>query len=119
MTTADIDGGELDAAQSTQILEAIRRGAREIVLVADAGAVLTILVAGNRAFMTYLREPGDSGFSSRGPDERPGEVPFVLSNGQEDRFPYAWTVDLDASLRAIEFFLIDGRRPDDIAWHEE
>jgi hypothetical protein len=53
------------------------------------GQALCALINGDRGWLMYLREEGDSGFSSRNPDyDGPAEaqIEYRLSNGQHDLY---------------------------------
>jgi hypothetical protein len=44
---------------------------------------------------------------------------FVLSNGERDSFPAAWTYPTGDVLRALERFATDGLFPRDFEWHND
>ena len=84
---------------------------------------MALLASGDRAWLMHLRHhDGDSGFSSRDPDYAGREdavLPFMLSNGQEDEYPVAWTIARDEAYRALEHFMVTGERAPWVTWHED
>ena len=81
------------------------------------GPSLCMLRNGADAWLTYLREPGDSGFRSRGDPSRSGLRAFTLANGQADEFPLAWCIDVERCYKAVASFHVnDGGRPGGIDW---
>ena len=77
---------------------------------------MALPASGDRAWLTHLRHhDGDSGFSSRDPEHSGSEdwddvLPFMLSNGQEDEYPAAWTIARDVAYLALEHFMVTGER---------
>jgi hypothetical protein len=70
----------------------------------------------------YLREEGDSGFSSRNPsyDGPPNAtIEYRLSNGQQDFYPASWALPLDEVERALNYFDEEHKQPPFITWHED
>ncbi len=70
----------------------------------------------------YLREDGDSGFSSRNPsyDGPPdGQIEYELSNGQHDFYPASWALPLAEIQRAIQYFEREHNQPPFVSWHED
>lgn len=70
----------------------------------------------------YLRDPEDAGFSSRNPDyigSPEAVTSFVLSNGQRDEYPSAWTYPVETVERALSHFRIHGTPPSFIAWYND
>jgi len=96
----------------------------EVWLAANSdGPTLAMLVNGERAWLMYLRhQDGDPSFSSRnahysGPAE--ATIEFLLSNGQRDEYPVAWTLPLEEAFDACEYFLLNqGGRSPAIIWHD-
>ena len=69
----------------------------------------------------YLREPGDSGFSSRDPAYDGAEdavTSYRLANGQVDDYPTSWSLPQNDLLAAIEYFVETLEMAPSIAWHE-
>lgn len=89
----------------------------------EDGPSLAMLVNGSRAWLMYLRESGDAGFSSRNPDydgPREAMLPFEIENGQGDEFPVAWTLPLDEAIAACEYFVTSGGdRSPEVLWHDD
>lgn len=86
----------------------------------DDGPVLCMLKSDDRAFLLWMREPGDPGFSSRGRAHRNAPPQrFRLSNGQVDAYPAAWTIPFDEARRAMEHFCVDGTRAPFVKWHDD
>jgi hypothetical protein len=71
--------------------------------------VLAMLVNGERAWLMYLGEAGDTGFSSRNPryaGPPDALMEFVLDNGQLDEYPIAWTLPLEQAMATCEYFAV-------------
>jgi hypothetical protein len=86
------------------------------------GQSLCALINGDRGWLMYLREDGDSGFSSRNPgyDGPPDvQVEYPLGNGQLDKYPASWALPIADVRRAIQFFEHEHRQPPFIVWHED
>ena len=86
------------------------------------GQSLCALINGNRGWLMYLREEGDSGFSSRNPDYDglPDDViDYRLSNGQLDRYPASWALPIVEVRRALAYFKRKRQRPPFVVWHED
>ncbi len=95
---------------------------REIWEAKPSGRRLCALIHGDRGWLMYLREPGDSGYSSRDPDYRgdpDATMDFVLSNGQRDVYPVAWTLPLEVVERALAYFRKTGKRAPFVTWHAD
>jgi len=95
---------------------------REIWLNKPDGRALCALINGDRGWLMYLREPGDSGFSSRNPDyDGPDEavIQYVLSNGQGDAYPASWALPLEVLERAMKHFEKSGERAPFVTWHAD
>ena len=104
----------------------------EIWLESPAGPALAILVNREVAFLMFLREEGDAGFTSRSPtaakdgrdgregrDRESARREFRLSNGQADDCPVSWTIPTDQALAAAEYFFTRGERAPWVIWREE
>jgi len=80
------------------------------------------LVNGSSAWLMFLREEGDSGFSTRNPKyEGPKEaqIEYFLSNGQRDEYPAEWDITTSEALRALEYFFEAQAMAPWLHWHEE
>jgi len=86
------------------------------------GQFLCALINGDRGWLMYLRESGDSGFSSRNPNYTGPpheEIEYELSNGQHDFYPASWALPIAEVRRAVDFFQREHRQPPFINWHED
>jgi hypothetical protein len=86
------------------------------------GQALCALINGDRGWLIYLREAGDSGFHSYNPayDGPPDAViEYGLSNGQHDVYPASWALPVAEVRRALEYFEREHERPPFVAWHED
>ena len=86
------------------------------------GRALCALIHGDQGWLMYLREPGDSGFSSRnldyaGPED--ATIDYVLSNGQRDEYPASWALPLRVVERALAHFRKTGERAPFVEWHPD
>ncbi len=121
--TARIDGKELEVTPS-ELRELLARvGPREVWLeLGDDGPRLCALITGDRGWLMYLREPGDSGLSSRNPRYRgkpDASIEYRLSNGQVDAYPASWAYDLATVYEALIEFAAAGMPPTPIQWHAD
>jgi len=94
----------------------------EIWLQSPDGQALCALINGHRGWLMYLREEGDSGFSSRDPSytgDPEATIEYRLSNGQHDRYPASWSLPVAEVRLALEYFTTEHRRPPFIAWHAD
>jgi len=94
----------------------------EVWLQSPDGQYICALINGDRGWLMYLREEGDSGFSSRNPDyDGPpdAQVEYRLSNGQHDMYPASWALPIAEIRGAIEYFKREHRQPPFIVWHED
>jgi hypothetical protein len=94
----------------------------EVWLSRPGGPALCVLANGPHAWLMYLRQEGDAGCSSRNPRyDGPADATraFLLSNGQLDRYPAAWTIPTDAAFRAAEHFFLSGDQDPAITWHDD
>jgi hypothetical protein len=74
---------------------------------------------GANAWLMYLRFNGDSGFVSKGDATKTGDESYTLSNGQVDKYPLSWCIDLEQCYKAIAYFFVnEGAQPVFIAWQE-
>ena len=90
---------------------------------ADEGPALAMLVNEQDAWLMYLGQDEDIGFSSRNPEYAgppDAHLDFVLGNGQRDDYPAAWVLPLEHALAACEYFLrTRGGRSPAIVWHDD
>jgi hypothetical protein len=87
----------------------------------DQGGSPTIcaLMNGDRGWLIYLREEGDPGYRSENPDYAglPGTtIEYVLSNGQGDRYPAAWSYPRDEVFAGLRSFAVHASPPTTICW---
>ena len=95
---------------------------REIWVDGPYGQMVCALINGEAGCLMYLRESGDAGFSSRNPGyvgAAEAVIPYVLSNGQEDKYPAAWAYPVATVEKAIEYFRTHGIPPPFISWHND
>jgi hypothetical protein len=90
----------------------------------EEGPALAMLVNGGHAWLMYLRDhDGDPGFSSRNPHYTglaQVTMQFLLSNGQMDEYPVAWTLPLEEACAACEYFVLSqGGQSPAITWHDD
>jgi hypothetical protein len=89
----------------------------ELWITVKGGPSLCMLRNGADAFLMYVREAGDSGFTSVGNGDVPGVVQYRLSNGQIDEHPRSWSIDVEQGYKAVAYFYVnDGARPAWIHW---
>jgi hypothetical protein len=70
----------------------------------------------------YLREPEDTGFTSRNPDYTGAlhdVIEYRLSNGQVDEYPAHWALPTELVERALEHFRRTGEQPGFIVWNDD
>jgi len=82
------------------------------------------LINGDWGWLMYLREEGDSGFSSRNPDytgtDDDGKVMnFLLSNGQLDQYPLSYVLPVEQIMKALVYFEKHHELPEFITWHND
>ena len=91
----------------------------ELWLSTNDGPSIVMLRNGEQAFLMYLRFNGDSGFVTKGDQDRQGTCANKLGNGQIDQLPLSWCIDLDQCYRAVAYFFVNyGARYDYVAWQE-
>lgn len=89
----------------------------EEIWVEHGEARLCALINGSRGWLMYLRYPGDEGSHSVDPDcQDPGEMEFLLNNGQLDRYPVAWTLPIETVRQALEHFEQTGQPAPFVPW---
>jgi hypothetical protein len=92
----------------------------EIWVNVQDGPSMCMLRSCNDAILMYLREDGDSGFTSRGNPDQVGNTTYKLSNGQLDDYPESWSIDVEQCYKALSFFFVNsGAKPDWVRWHED
>ena len=90
----------------------------------EEGPSLVLLVNGQYALLMYLPDHyGNVGFTSRNPyyaGPPDAQTECMLSNGQLDMYPTAWTLPLNEVIEACEYFIttLGGRSPA-ITWHDD
>jgi len=98
-----------------------RAGFQEVwVKVGDQS--LCALINGDRGWLMYLREAGDSGFSSRNPvydGPVDATIEYYLDNGQRDEYPASWAYPLEEVKRALDYFRREEKLPPFITWHPD
>ena len=83
------------------------------------GPSMSMLRNGSYAWLMYLRFNGDAGFVSQGDVAKAGDTSYTLGNGQVDKYPLSWCIDLELCYQAIAYFFVnEGARPAWIAWQE-
>lgn len=89
----------------------------ELWLNASAGPAICMLRNAEHAWLMYLPNEGESGFTSIGDPQRKDSVAYCLSNGQIDEYPGSWCIPLETCYAALIFFFAsEGERPDWIHW---
>ena len=101
-----------------------KRRAFEEIWVRVGERALVALINNKRrvGWLMYLREDGDSGFSSRNPeyDGPAGKViEYYLNNGQRDEYPASWAYPVGVVRRALSYFEREKKRPPFIKWHRD
>ena len=91
----------------------------ELWLSINDGPSIAMLRNGEHAFLMYLRFNGDSGFVTKGDQDKRGTCAYKLDNGQIDELPLSWCIDLEQCYKAVAYFFVnDGARYDYVAWQE-
>jgi hypothetical protein len=81
------------------------------------GSSICMLRDADHAWLMYLSFSGDSGFVTRGDQNKRGNCNYQLANGQVDEYPLSWCIDLERCYKAIAYFFVnDGARYDFIEW---
>jgi len=94
---------------------------KHVWLEVEDGQSITALINGDVGWLMYLREEGDSGFSTRNPEyaEAIGDIDYYLDNGQCDEYPARWAYPV-ATLRAALYEFLDTKRiPCCVSWHDD
>ncbi|MBO5104267.1 MAG: hypothetical protein J6B74_04305 [Ruminococcus sp.] len=95
---------------------------KEIEIRLEDEQYMYALINGDYGWIMYLREEGDSGFSSRNPDYNGSDsatMKFTLSNGQVDDYPLSWILPADTVNKALLYFEKNHQIPDFINWHDD
>ena len=88
----------------------------------DDEQMMSALINGEYGWLMYLREEGDTGFSSRNPDysgDQNATMKFCFENGEIDEYPMSWVLPVDVVYRALEYFEKYHERPEFIVWHDD
>ena len=97
-----------------------RRFSELWITTGDNGPSLTMLINGESAWLMYLQNSNDSGFHTVNPSYNGSAeacLEFMLSNGQIDEYPLAWTLTLKDAFDACEYFVAtQGGRPPTLVW---
>lgn len=94
----------------------------EVWVESPDGQGLCALINGDWGWLMYLREAGDSGFSSRNADyDGPpdAEIEYMIDNGQSDLYPASWAIPVADVRRALAYFGREHQRPPFVVWHED
>jgi len=93
----------------------------EIWIEGHGEATLNCLLNESNAILMYLRENGDSGFSSRSGIIIKEEKfqSFLLSNGQIDEYPEKYLISKQSALEALITYFYYGEMDKSITWNEE
>jgi Immunity protein Imm1 len=86
------------------------------------GGWLRAFFVEDKGCLMYLRYQGDSGFSSRNPDNSGDPTAthsFTLENGQVDEFPASWFYPRSVVEGALREYALYGNRPERIQWHAD
>ena len=121
-----LNGQEYPVRSSEELhayLEAVRQhDYAELWLNQVDGAALCVLVNRDKAWLMFLRDEDDAGFSSRNPSytgSSDATLEFFLSNGQRDEYPADWCIPTEKALQAVRYLFEHGERPYWIQWHED
>jgi hypothetical protein len=123
VTVNDAEWWVRTSAEAGMLIRARRsRPHCEIWLNAPDESALCLLINGEVGWLMYLREEGDSGFSSRnplydGPDD--SVIEYHLANGQIDEYPAAWALPFEELVRAAGHFVETYAMAPFVRWHED
>ena len=81
------------------------------------GASLAIGVGAERSVVTYIRNPDEPDWLSRG-DSDDGPPPVFYLHGHYSDFPPDAAVPAEDAVEAMRRFYTTGQRPDNIAWQQ-
>lgn len=86
----------------------------------EAGPMLGMLRNGEQAFLKYLCEERDAGFTSRAENASHGVWSCRLSNGQMGEYPLSWCLPVEQCYQVIAYFCANaGEKPEWVCWHED
>jgi hypothetical protein len=119
-----IPGADTERRSALAGLEAMlaripETGLAEIWVMHDQFPALCALLNGDRGWLMCLRFEGDAGFRTTNPGYSgppDAEIEFMLSTGQVDRYPAAWTYPRADVLTAVRVFADTRRCPDTLCW---
>ena len=86
------------------------------------GQSLCALLSGDVGWLMYLRENGDTGFSTRNPNYRgPNDtiIEYRLENGQTDTYPAAWALPVTELQKAVAYFITNAKPAPWLVWHND
>lgn len=84
--------------------------------------MMSALINGEIGWLMYLREEGDSGFSSRNSDYTGDEnavAEFSFSNGEISEYPLSWCLPVEEIDKALLYFEENYKPPMFITWHKD
>jgi hypothetical protein len=99
-----------------------KQGFAEVWVMRGRFPALCALLNGDRGWLTCLRHEGDAGFSTRNPayaGPPDAILQFMLSTGQVDEHPAAWTYSRAEILAAVRLFAETGRCPATLTWFND
>lgn len=86
----------------------------------ENGKSICLLKNSGEAFLMYLREEGDSAFSSLNLTGNPNEfVEFYLSNGQKDLYSKRQVISFEQGKTALFYFFETGEPDKSVDWKED
>ena len=95
----------------------------EVWLYSDSSwPAICALVNGEAAWLMFLRQEGDSGFSTRNPNyagPKDAVIEYFFSNGQRDEYPAERDITKSEALRALEHFMETQEMAPWLHWQEE
>lgn len=91
------------------------------ITISRCTACALALFSNDRAWIMFLREDGDVGFSTRNPlvPDDSASLRFRLPNGQVDTYRASWTYSASEVFDALDHYLAHASFPDSIAWHND
>ena len=119
---ADAERRPALASLETMLARLPETGFAEVWVMHGRFPALCALLNGDRGWLTCLRAEGDAGFSSRNPGYAgppDAELEFMLSTGQLDRYPAAWTYSRAEVLAAVRLFAETRRCPEALSWFND
>lgn len=92
----------------------------ELMIYGHGTSSLTVLTREDGAFLMYLREEGDTGFSSRSKKSNSDTLKdFNLNNGQIDKYPESHLRDHKDAIDAIIEYFLTGGMFEKIRWNKD